>query len=48
MVPYVNAVVAVTVIRVLFFVLYVCMLRKCDGVSVTAMLVWGMDEVRLW
>ena len=29
MVPYVNAVVAVTVMRVLLFVLHVCMLR--DG-----------------
>ena len=35
MVPYVDAVVAVTVIRVLL----------CDGARLTAMLVWGMDEV---
>ena len=39
MVPYVDAVVAVTVMRVLLFVLRVCMLT---------MLVWGMDEVWLW
>ena len=35
------AVVAVTVMRVLLFVLNVCMLRECNGVSVTAMLVGG-------
>ena len=40
MVPYVDAVVAVTVMRVLLFVLHVCMLRECD-----AMLGWGMNEV---
>ena len=44
MVPYVNAVVAVTVIRVLLFVLRVCMLRECEGARVTEMLVWGIDE----
>ena len=38
-------VVVVTVIRVLLFVLRVCMLRECDGARVTAILVWGMDEV---
>ena len=37
MVPYVDAVVAVTVMRVLLFVLHVCLLRECDG----ARLVWG-------
>ena len=42
MVAYVDAVVAVTVIRVL---LYVCLLRECDGARLTAMLLWGMDEV---
>ena len=31
MVPYVDVVVAVTVMRVLLFVLHVCMLRKCEG-----------------
>ena len=41
MVPYVDAVVAVTVMRVLLFVLHVCMLRECEGARVTAMLVWG-------
>ena len=30
MVPYVDAVVAVTVMRVLLFVLHVCMLRECE------------------
>ena len=45
-VPYVDAVVAVTVMLVLMFVLHVCLLRECDGVRFTAMLVWGMDEVR--
>ena len=46
MVTYVDAVVAVTVMRVLLFVLHVCMLR--EGVRVTAMLVWGMNSVWLW
>ena len=41
MVSYVDAVVAVTVMRVLLFVLRVCMLRECEGERVTAMLVWG-------
>ena len=45
MVPYVDAVVAVTVMRVLLFVLHVCLLRECDGVMLTTLLVWGMDEV---
>ena len=31
MVPYVDAVVAVTVMRILWFVLHVCMLRVCEG-----------------
>ena len=41
MVPYVDEVVAVTVMRVLLFVLHVCLLRECDGVRLTAILVWG-------
>ena len=45
MVPYVDEAVAVTVMRALVFVLHVCLLRECDGVRLTAMLVWGMDEV---
>ena len=45
MVPYVDVVVVVTVMRVLLFVWYVCMMRECDGARLTAMLVWGMDEV---
>ena len=45
MVPYVDEVVDVIVMRVLLFVLHVCLLRDCDGVRLTAMLVWEMDEV---
>ena len=45
MVPYVDAVVAVTVMRILLIVLHMCLLREYDGVRLTAMLVWGMDEV---
>ena len=48
MVPYMDMVVAVTVIRVLLFVLHVCMLRECECARVTAMLVWVMGEVWLW
>ena len=48
MVPYVDAVVAVTVMLVLLFVLHVCMLRECDGARLTAILLWGMDEAWLW
>ena len=33
---------SVTVMRVLLFVLHVCMLRECEGARVTEMLVWGM------
>ena len=40
-VPYVDAVVAVTVMRVLLFVLHVCMLKECEGARVTAMLMGG-------
>ena len=46
-VPYVDAVVAVTVLCVLLFVLHVCMLKLCEGARVTEMLVWGMEEVWL-
>ena len=45
MVPYV---VAVTVMHVLLFVLHVCLLRECDGARLSAMLVWGLDDVWLW
>ena len=44
-VHYVDAMVSVTVMRVLLFVLHVYLLRECDGARLTAMLVWGMDEV---
>ena len=43
MVPYVvSAVVAVTVMHVLLFVLH-----ECEGSKMTAMLVWGPGEVWL-
>ena len=52
MVPYADAVVAVTVmhvllfvLHVLLFVLHVCLLRECDGAGLTAMLVWGIGVV---
>ena len=45
MVPYVDGVFAVTVMRVLLFVLHVCAPRECEGARVTEMLVWGLDEV---
>ena len=48
MVPYVDAVVVVTVMRVLLFMLHVFMLRECEGVKVTEILVWGTWEVWLW
>ena len=48
MVPYVDLVVPVTVMRVLLFVLHVCMLRECEGARVTAMMVWEIEEVWLW
>ena len=47
MVPYVDTVLAATVVRVLLFVLHLCMLREGEGAKVTAMLVWGIDEVWL-
>ena len=31
MAPYIDAVVAVTVMRALLFVKHVCLLRECDG-----------------
>ena len=37
----VDAVVVVTVMRVLLFVLHVCMLIECEGARLTVMLVWG-------
>ena len=48
MVPYGDAVVAVTVIRVLLFVLHMCLLKECNSARVTEILLWGMDEVWLW
>ena len=40
-VPYVDAVVAVTVMHVLLFVLHGCMLSECEGARVMEMLVLG-------
>ena len=42
MVPYVDAVVVVTVMCVLLFVLHVCMLRECECARLTTMLVWSI------
>ena len=39
-----DTVVARTVMRVLLFVLDVGMLKECEGVRVTAMLVWGYER----
>ena len=36
-----DSVVAVTVMRVLLFVMHVCLLRECDCARLTVMLVWG-------
>ena len=43
--PYVDAVVAVIVMRLVLFVLHVCILRECEGARLTAMLVWGVVVV---
>ena len=40
-----RAVVAVTVMHILLFVLHVCVC--CEGWRVTAVLVWGLGEVWL-
>ena len=45
MIPYVDEMVAVTLMRLLLFVLHVCLVRECNGVRLTSMLVCGMDEV---
>ena len=37
----------VAVMRVLLFVLHVCMLRECDGARLTEMIVWGIGAVWL-
>ena len=42
-VHYVDAVVAVTCV-----LLFLCLLKECDGARLMAMLLWGMDEVWLW
>ena len=43
--PYVYAVVTMIVMRVLLFVLHVCMLKECEGGRLMAMLMWGIYEV---
>ena len=49
LIAYVYAAVAVTVLRVLLFVLHVlCILGDCEGERATTLLVWGMEEVWLW
>ena len=40
MAPYVDAVIAGTVMRVLLFVLHVCLMRECDGTMLTVMLLY--------
>ena len=45
MVPYVDAVVAVNVMRVLLFVMHVCMLKECEGARVMEMVWNGMEDV---
>ena len=48
MVPFVvSAVVPVTVMHVLLFVLHLCVLRECEGAMVMAMLLLGPGEVWL-
>ena len=48
MVPYVvGAMIKVTVLHVLLFVLHVCVMRGCYGVMVTEILVWSPEEVWL-
>ena len=42
-----DAVVAVTVMRVLMFLLDVCMVTECEGTRVTAILVMATKEVWL-
>ena len=46
MVPFVDAVVALTVMYVLLFVLHMCMLRGCEG-DVNAG-VWGVVVEGMW
>ena len=41
LVPYVNAMGAVNVMRVLLFVLHVCMLKEYKAARLMAMQVWG-------
>ena len=49
MVPLVDAaVVDVTVMHVLLFVLLVCMLREYKGAIVTEMQVWVIEEMWVW
>ena len=43
--PFVGVVGALTLMRVLLFVLHVCIMRECGSARLTAMLVWGMNGV---
>ena len=43
-----RAVVAVTVMHVLLFVLHVCVLCEFEGARLTAMLMLGPGDVWLW
>ena len=45
LVPYVDVVVAVTVMRVLLFVWQVCILRYSEGERATEMLEWVVEDV---
>ena len=47
-VPYLDAMVVVTMMRLLLFVLHVSVVRECDDARVTAILAWGTGEVCLW
>ena len=47
-VPCVDAVVPVPVMRGMLLVFHVCMLTECEGARVMTMLVCEMDEVWLW
>ena len=48
MVPYVDAVFAMTVMRVLLFVLHFCMLRECEGDGNVGWMRCGCGECRAY
>ena len=47
LIPYVDAVVAVSAMCVLLFLLDMCMLKECEGATLTAMLVLVTGDVWL-